>query len=119
MKTIALLCISASLLMAAAVPANADPAGRYSYAPRAGYHAAFERQHEMPRWLYSQRSFRDWHLESQYAHRSALSWASLYDVYRADRRHARRDYRRRNYNDRYYNDNYFNAPRTHPRRRRH
>ena len=95
MKMMTLLFISGALLQTIAAPVNAHESGYHEYDQRDRYSDSNRRRKEMPRWLKRQREFRLWYRHSPYKRRRALSWARVFEIYRWERRYARRYAERR------------------------
>lgn len=100
MKILALLIVSGGLLLTMATPANAHEYVRHEYDRGDRYYHYSGHRSDMPRWLKREKTFRKWYRHSRYKRRQTVSWARLYEIYRWERRHARR------YDERYRHDHY-------------
>ena len=87
------LLIGAWLFTASATATAHD--GYHRDSASRGYHdvhydVRVRRSHAMPRWLKRDRGFRHWYRQTRYQYNRRLGWEGLWDIYRFERRYARR-----------------------------
>ncbi len=113
-RTIFSLLFGAGLVLLSSADATAHEVEDRPYYVQHNY--AYARARVFPGWLRSNREFQRWYMHNQYHFKRRVSWPSLYDIYRFERRHRRHG--RRIY-DKVYRDHDYRPYYLVPKKRSH
>ena len=112
-RTICSLSLGIGLFLVSAADASAH---EIQYRPYIAYdHHEYGRTRLLPRWLKRNREFQHWYRHSHYRLTRHMSWHTLYDVYRFERRHRLRS---RTFYGKVYHHNGYRSYQRKPKRHR-